>query len=159
MAQLTDPTPAMDSFQQAVRNGTIHLENAALDPDVFVHVDRIGDKVRFSYARISGQTVLSFANFVTVGYQDGLPIWQVGVAVPAAERGKGRAKHILAAGIAELKHGFGRAVPGAEFYVEAVVGLHNVASQRVSAVVISKSPEPITDAVSGLDALHYIARF
>ena len=158
MAQMTDPTPAMVSFQQAIRSGGVRLQQAALDRDVFVFADQVGDKVRFSYARMDGNTVLAFASFVTVGHQDGLPVWQAGVAVPEAERGKGRAKHILSAGIAELKHGFSRAVPGAEFYVEGVVGLDNVASQHVSAAVISNSPTRITDSASGLDALHYIRR-
>lgn len=158
MAQMTDPTPAMVSFQQAIRSGEVHLQRAALDQNVFVYADKLGDRVRFSYARMNRQTVLAFANFVTVGFQDGLPVWQAGIAVPEAERGKGRAKHILAAGIAELKHGFSRAVPGAELYVEGVVGLYNFASQHVSAAVISNSPTRITDSVSGLDALHYIRK-
>jgi hypothetical protein len=158
MAQMTDPTAAMVSFQQAIRSGEVRLQRAALDRDVFVYADKLGDTVRFSYARMNGQTVLAFANFVTVGFRDGLPVWQAGVAVPEAERGNGRAKHNLAAGNVELKHGFSCAVPGAELYVEGVVGLDNVASQHVSAAVISNSPTPITDAVSGLDALHYIRK-
>jgi hypothetical protein len=92
-----------------------------------------GDETRFAFARMNGRTVLSFANFVTVGFQDGLPVFQIGVAVSESERGKGRAKHIVAAGISELEHGLSRVHPGASFYVKAVIGLDNVASQHVAA--------------------------
>jgi hypothetical protein len=78
--------------------------------------------------------------------------------VPEAERGKGWGKQIVAAAIAELKNGLSRAHPGATFYVEAVVGLHNVASQHVAAAVISNTPKQITDSVSGLPALHYMRK-
>jgi hypothetical protein len=160
MAKLTDPTPAMASFQQAVRDGEVALQRAALDRDVFVYMDRLpGGQTRFAYARMDGQIVLAFANFITAGFEEGLPVFQIGVAVPETERGKGRAKHIIAAGIAELKHGLNRAHPGAAFYVEAVVGLDNVASQHVAAAVISsENPKPVTDNVSGLPALHFIRK-
>ena len=156
---MTDPTPAMESFQQAISDGEIPLQRADLNPDVFVHMDKLpGGGTRFAYARMTGKYVLAFANFVTAGFEEGLPVFQVGVAVPATERGKGRAKHIIAAGIAELKHGLNRAHPGAAFYVEAVVALDNVPSQHVAAAVISNITRPITDNVSGRPALHYIRK-
>ena len=157
MAELTDPTPAMTSFERAMLEGAIMPENAALYPDVVAYLDRTPNgATRFTYAQIAGRRVVAFANFIMVGHEAGLPVFQVGVAVPEIERTKGRAKHIIRAGIAEMKHGLGRAHPGAAFYVEAVVGLDNGASQRVSAAVISNQPTSITDSVSGLPALHYI---
>lgn len=159
MAELTDPTPAMVSFQQAILDGEISLLRAALDRDVFVYMDQLSSGgARFAYARMNGRYVLAFVNFVTAGFEDGLPVFQAGFAVPEAERGKGRAKHIVAAGIAELKHGLSRAHPGATFYIEVVIGLDNAPSQHVAAAVISDSPKPITDNVSGLPALHYIRK-
>jgi hypothetical protein len=159
MAEITDPTTAMVSFQKAILDGEISLQRAALDRDVFVYMDQLpSGETRFAYARMSERYVLAFANFVSAGSENGLPVFQAGVAVPEAERGKGRAKHIIAAGIAELKHGLNRAHPGATFYIEAVVGLDNAPSQHVAAAVISDSPKPITDYVSGLPALHYIRK-
>jgi hypothetical protein len=160
MAELTDPTAAMVSFQQAVRDGKLALQRAALDRDVVVHMDKLpGGETRFAYARMNGRIVLAFANFITVGFEHGLPVFQVGVAVPVSERGKGRAKLIVAAGIAELKHGLNRAHPGAAFYVEAVIALDNIASQCVAAAAISSdAPQPITDSVSGQPALRYIRK-
>lgn len=135
------------------------MQRVAFGRDVFVHVDELpSGEARFTYVRMNGPNVLAFADFVFAGFEDELPVFQVGVAVPEAERGKGRAKHIVAAGIAELKHGFNRTHPDATFYIEAVVGLDNVPSQHVAAAVISGSPKPITDAFSGLPALHYIRK-
>jgi hypothetical protein len=57
--------------------------------------------------------------------------------------------------ILEMREGFGRAGHGG-FWIEAVVGVDNPASQRVAAAVLTSSPEPITDDVSGLPALHYL---
>jgi hypothetical protein len=150
----------MLSFQEAILADVISLQRAAFDPDVFVYIDNLPNgKTRISYARMSGKKVLAFANFVSTGFEQGLPVFQVGVAVPESERGKGRAKDIVAVGIAELKHGLSRAHPGATFFIEAVIGLDNNASQRVAAAVISPNvPKTIVDAVSGLPALHYIQK-
>jgi hypothetical protein len=72
MAELTDPTSAMVSFQQAIRDGTIALARAALDRDVFVYMDKLpGGHTRFVYARMNRQIVLPFANFVTNGFEEG----------------------------------------------------------------------------------------
>lgn len=159
MAALTDPTPAMVSFEQAIRDGDIQVRKAALDTSVVYYADQVPSGAsRFAYARMSGPYIVAFANFVSNGHIDRLPVFQIGVAVPEAERGRGRAKHIMAAGIAELKRELSRAHPGAEFYVEAVVGLDNLPSQNVAAAILSTSPKPITDEVSGLPALHYILK-
>ena len=66
MAALTDPTSAMVSFQQAIGDGEIALQRAALDRDVFVYMDKLpSGETRFAYARMNGRVVLAFANFVT----------------------------------------------------------------------------------------------
>ena len=159
MAALTDPTPAMVSFEQAICDGDIQVRKAALDSAVVFYADQVpSGAIRFAYARMNGSSVVAFANFVSIGYIDRIPVFQIGIAVPEAERGNGRGKHIMAAGIAELKHGLSRAHPGAEIYVEAVVGLDNLPSQHVAAAILSASPKPITDEVSGLPALHYIRK-
>lgn len=157
MATLTDPTPAMRSFETAIERGEITPQKASLYPDIVAYADNLPNgSTRFAYAQIIGGKVIAFANFVIAGRENGLPVFQAGVAVPEAERSKGRAKHILAAGISELKHGFGKVIPDAAFYVEAVVGLDNFPSQRVASAVINDKPTPITDSVSGLAALHYM---
>jgi hypothetical protein len=107
--------------------------------------------------RLDGQTVKAFVNVISAGRVDGLPCFQLGVAVPVQYRNKGHAKSTLAAAIAELKHGLARNnIPS--FYVEGVVSVDNEPSKRASAATISSSPTAIIDEGSGLPALHYIRK-
>jgi hypothetical protein len=157
MASMTDPTDAMVSFQQAILDGEIKLRVCELDSDLFVYADYIAGVARMSYVRLDGRTVKAFLNVIRVEPMDGLPCFQLGVAVPVPYRNKGYAKSILASAIAELKHGLSRnKIPS--FYVEGVVGVDNEPSKRASAATISSNPTAITDEVSGLPALHYVRK-
>jgi hypothetical protein len=88
---------------------------------------------------------------------EGIPCFQLGCAVPAAYRGQGRAKNIVDAAIIEMKNGLARNKISA-FYVEAIVGAHNTASQHVAAATISTTPKEVTDQFSGLPALQYLRK-
>ena len=155
---MTDPFVGLTSFQQALLNGEISLRPGELDPDLFLHVDSPGGDVpRFTYVRLDGQSVTALAMIVPAEPIDGLRCFQAGVAVPEAHRGKGHAKSIVAAAIAELKHGLSRNGIGS-FYVEAIVSVDNEPSKRVAASTISATPVAITDQPSGLPALHYVRK-
>ncbi|MGV4878704.1 hypothetical protein [Acetobacter indonesiensis] len=159
MPKLTDPMMAMVSFEKAIQNNEIFCSKSALYCDVFMYADEIDDyHKRFTYVCINEKVVISFANFVLVRFENKLPVFQVGIAVRESERGRGRAQYILAAGMAELKYGFSSAYPGAELYIEAVVGLDNVASQCVAKKIIDHNPRRITDGISGLPALCYLKK-
>jgi hypothetical protein len=158
MASMTDPMDALVSFQQALLNGEIRLQPGALDPDIFVYADKPAPGVsRIAYVRLDGRTVKAFVNVIGVEPIDGLPCFQLGVAVPVQYRNKGYAKSILASAIAELEHGLSRNRISS-FYVEGVVGVDNEPSKRASAATISSSPTAIIDNVSGLPALHYVRK-
>ena len=158
MASMTDPMDGLVSFQKAFRRGEIELQKAELYPDVFVHLDQPTMGVsRYTYVTLKGKTVTSLAMIVMADRIEGLPCFQLGVAVPVAHRRNGYAKAIVAAAIAELKNGLARNnIP--TFYVEAVVSVNNHASKRVAETTISPSSTPITDSVSGLPALHYLSK-
>jgi hypothetical protein len=158
MARMTDPTVALVSFQQALLDGEIRLQPGELDPNIFVYADMLAPDVsRITYVRFDGRTVTAFVNVISVGRMDGLPCFQLGVAVPVQYRNKGYAKSILASAIAELKNGLSRnKIPS--FYVEGIVGVDNEPSKRASAATISSSPTAIIDEVSGLPALHYVRK-
>jgi hypothetical protein len=158
MASMTDPMNALVSFQQALLDGEIRLQPGALDRDIFVHADKPAPGVsRITYVRLDGGTVKAFVNVISVAPMEGLPCFQLGVAVPVPYRNKGYAKSILASAIAELKHGLARnRIPS--FYIEGVVGVDNEPSKRASAATISSSPTAIIDEVSGLPALHYVRK-
>jgi len=158
MASMTNPTDALVSFQQALLDGEIRLQRGELDPDIFVHTDRpTPDVVRITYVKLDGRTVKAFVNVISAGSVEGLPCFQLGVAVPVQYRNQGYAKSTLSSAIAELKIGLARnRIPS--FYVEGVVSVENEPSKRASAATISPNPTPITDEVSGLPALHYIRK-
>lgn len=160
MPATTDPSTALALFQQGLAAGHIPLQRAALDRTVFFCVDQTpSGSTRFTYMNLDGPTISAFVSFITAGNIDGVPCFQVGYAVPEAYRGRGHAKSLIAAGIAELKNGLSRSMPGATFYVEAVVGADNEASQHVAAATLSASGDPVTDEVSGLPAFHYLRKF
>ena len=158
MTEMTDPSDALVSFQQALRRGDIDLHSGAIDPRVFLHVDRPDGAMRFTYVTLDGDTVTAFVEFVQVEPIDDVLCFQVGWAVPIAFRNQGRAVGIMRAAVVELKRGLGRnGIPA--FHVEAVVGETNIASQRVAAQTISESSTQIIDKVSGLPALRYVGKF
>jgi hypothetical protein len=158
MPSMTDPMVALVSFQQALLDGEIKLRAGELDPHIFVHADKpTADVSRITYVRLDGRTVKAFVNVISAGRVDGLPCFQLGVAVAEQYRNKGYAKSTLASAIAELKHGLARnKIPS--FYIEGIVSVDNEASKRASAATISSSPTAVTDKDSGLPALQYLRK-
>lgn len=154
---MTDPFDALTSFQQALLDGEISLRTCELDPKLFVHLDRPTDVPRFTYVRLDRQTVTALAIIVPIEPMHGLPCFHLGVAVPEAHRGKGYAKSVVLAAIAELRHGLARNKTPS-FYVEAIVSVDNEPSKRVAASTISATPSAVTDEFSGLPALHYVRK-
>jgi hypothetical protein len=157
MPSMADPMVALVSFQQALNDGEIRLRPGELDRDIFVFADSAAGVARFSYVRLDGRTVKAFVNAVPAGLIEGLPCFQLGVAVPVKYRNKGYAKSTLASAIAELKNGLTRnKIPS--FYVEGIVSVDNEPSKRASAATISSTPTPVTDKDSGLPALQYLRK-
>lgn len=154
MARMTDPSDALDQYQEAYGQGLIPLQPGALDRDLFVAVDQPGGRVRFSYMRVDRGTLCVLVMFAQDGLVDGQPCFNIGYAVPEKYRGQGRARDTLVAALAELELGLSRAgVP--EIHVEAVIGRDHGMSQRVAQAIFADAPTEITDSVSGLPALHY----
>lgn len=156
MAAMTDSSTAMASFQQALDQGALHMAIGRVDPGVQCYFDQEHGVPRFTYVNLDGGTVSAFASFVPADPIEGQPCFQCGYTVPEAYRGLGKATDILSAGIAELRNGFAGNPP---FWVEAVVSLDNLASQRVAAKVLEASRNQITDQVSGTPALQFQRRF
>lgn len=157
MARMTDPMDALTSFQQAFLHGEASLQAGELHPDLFVHLDQPNGVARFTYVRIDRHTVTALAMMVLIEPMNGLPCFQLGVAVPEAYRGRGYAKSILAAAMDELTHGLARnKIPS--FYVEAIVSADNEPSKRVAEAIISSTPVAVTDEYCGLPALQYVRK-
>lgn len=157
MPSMTDPADALESFQQALLDDQIVLRPAEVDPALFVLADEANGQPRLSYARLRGDTVIALVNAVLVDPIDGLPCFQLGCAVPESYRRQGLAKSTVRAAIAEMKNGFARANIEA-FWIEAIVGTDNKASQSVAAATISTAAVPVTDSLSGQPALQYVCK-
>ena len=78
--------------------------------------------------------------------------------MPEAYRQKGRATATVRASLVELEHGFSARGIIPSFYVEAVVGADNIASQKVAAATLSNTPDAGTDKFSGEPVLHYVKK-
>ena len=152
MATTQDSTAALAIFQRDLDR--IPLTRSPTDPDLFLHLDQIGDHVRFAFARLQNRTVTALAVFFAADPADGVLSFQGFYAVPEAYRNQGRAKDILRAALRHMEDGFARTEVDAvrlDVFVEAA----NIAAQHVAAAVISPNPEPVTDQASGLPALLY----
>jgi GNAT superfamily N-acetyltransferase len=155
MTQITDPMPGLLSFRNMFAVGGLELQHGELDPTVMLHVDAPTGRPRFAYGRIENNDVTALAVFAVVDPIDGIPCFQLGYAVLPEKRGQGRARDLVNAAIAEMRNGFRRAGV-MRFYIEAIAGESNVASNRVAATTISKTFELITDAFSGQPANRYL---
>jgi ribosomal protein S18 acetylase RimI-like enzyme len=156
---MTDPHDSLPSFQKALRDGELIVQPGELDRELIVHLDHPAPGInRMTYARLDGKKVVGLVQMVPAELLSGLPCFQAGVAVAKKYRRKGHAKRIVAAAIAELKHGLARDAKIKSFYVEAIVSVDNEPSKRVAAATISPSPTAVTDEGSGLPALQYLMK-
>ncbi|RUU10751.1 N-acetyltransferase [Mesorhizobium sp. M7A.T.Ca.TU.009.01.3.2] len=159
MAQLTDPTLGLASFQQALREGEIVPEQCKLDPNLYVLLDHPAGSPRFTYARIEDDdTVTAIAILAVAEPMEGIQCFQLGYAVPEQYRNQGRAKEVVRAALTELQHGFAKANIHT-FFVEAVVGADNPVSQAVAAATISDEPETGIDKFAEVPVLQYMRKF
>lgn len=158
MPNLTDPTPALASLQKLLDADDMpRVQRGALHHDVFLIVDTLHGPVRFTYFTVEGRIITAFANLMQVDPMERSPCFQLGCAVPPSLRRSGRGKAIVMAAIDEFTNGFGK-LGAPPFFIEAVVGTDNVASQHIAAAAINAEPDTITDSVSGLPAFHYVRR-
>jgi hypothetical protein len=91
---MTDPTDGLKSFQQEIRRGTLKVQRAKSDSDLFVHLDTPLGALRYTYVRLTGKTVTALVMFAMVEPIEGRPCFGVGYAVPKAYRNQGRAKEV-----------------------------------------------------------------
>ena len=151
---MTDPHDGMVSFQQALRAGIIELARVSDHQDLFSHFDVPTPGVhRLTYVRLSKdhRTVNAFLSCVMNGEVDGFPCVSVGYAVPVNGRNKGRAKQILRDVINDqILQARDNGVEA--LYIEAVIDVTNMPSQRVAEAVLGVGHESIIDSVSGRPA-------
>ena len=154
MPTIVNPMDALKTFEPALKRGELQVEPGRLDPSLIVHHDRPNGEMRMSYAKMNGSTVSALAIIIPADRHEGLPVFQIGYAVPQHLRKRGLAKSIAQSAMDEFTAGMAGA--GIKhFFFEAVVGVKNIGSQKVAAHVIGGDPKEITDENSGEAALQY----
>lgn len=154
MAQLVNPMDGLISLQDAMDKKLVEFTPGELSSDIVMHFDQPEGETRFSFAKIVNDEIQAYSVFVMAEPLNGLLCLNLGYAVPKKYRQQGLALDILEKSIKELANGLGRNNIK-EFYLEAIVGTNNEASQKLAYKVISNIPQKCTDSVSGQDALSY----
>ena len=154
---LPDVASALKSFQQALLRGMIQVQRGDLDREMLVHMDRPNGETRLSYARMEGPTVMALIQFIPCDPVDGEACFNVGWAVGESYRGQGKAREVVLAAVREMRNGFARAGINV-FWIEAIVGEDNIASQRLAERVISYPVKTSTDSSSGDPIVQYLRR-
>src|SRR5260370_28961162 len=139
---MTDPSNALQSFQQLLLTGKIRLEPGRLDTNLYYSVDEVDGTTRFTLVRLDGKTVTAFVVFAPDGTIEGKPCFAIGYAVPEAHRNQARAKEIVRAALAEMQGAFRRLYP--EFYVVAIVGADSKFSQSCVKLARSNAQGAVT---------------
>jgi len=152
---IVNPMDAFKTFEPALKRGKLAVERGRVDPELLVHMDQPQGKVRITYARMQGDSIVGIAIITPAEFENGLPVFQIGYAVPQHLRKRGIAKALAGAAIAEFTAGIARGGI-VHFYMEAIVGIGNVASQKVAAHVIGGIPKETEDHNSGEPAVQYI---
>ncbi|UVS89113.1 GNAT family N-acetyltransferase [Burkholderia glumae] len=159
--QMADPHIGMLSFQEGLHAGILELYQTPKHSDLYLHVDEPAPgEHRMTYVRLTDdrKTVLAFVNCLMNGHVDGFPCLAVGYAVPESMRNQGYAKQILRDVIQDQVYHAGRAGVST-LYIEAVIDITNLPSQKVAEAVFNVERESITDRHSGLPAFRYTAHF
>ncbi|AME28657.1 GNAT family N-acetyltransferase [Burkholderia sp. PAMC 26561] len=154
MVEMTNPLTALISYQAAYKEGRIRPQACPSPSDLVVLMDKETGPLRVSYALIEHGVVKGIAIFIAGPHIDQIPLFDIGYAVDENFRCQGVATKVMEQSISEMRAGFGRHIP--RFYLQAVIGTTNVASQKVAARIFGSSPKPITDSVSGQPALAYL---
>jgi hypothetical protein len=153
--EMVDPLNTLAKLQGAINSGLVVLRPGDVYTDLGVWMDEPEGKTRLTYARSIDGKVAALAMFAHNGSIGNAPCFQTGYAVIQSMRRQGLATDLVSKGIQEMRNGFGR--QGAKrFYVEAVVGATNEASNKLASRLLSNSPENITDEFSGEPAFRYV---
>lgn len=146
---------ALKTFEPALKRGELKVEKGRINPNVLVHMDMPNGQFRMTYALMDGATVTGIAIIVPAEFENGLPVFQLGYAVPQHLRKRGIGTTVAQAAIDEFTSGVARGGI-VHFYLEAMVGIKNVGSHKIAESVIGGEVKETTDKASGEAVLQYM---
>lgn len=157
MSAIVDPHIGFLSFQKALRKGIINPVFCEGHPELYVmHDEPEGGEPRLTYAFISGKVAKAYAVYIMAEALEGKPCLCLGYATDELYRNQGLATEIVKVSMEELRKAIAPQLREPGFYVEAIIGLDNLASQKVAARTLGGDPTRVIDAASGLPALRYV---
>ncbi|HDS5078668.1 TPA: GNAT family N-acetyltransferase [Klebsiella aerogenes] len=154
MPEIVDPTDSLVSFQHALSNGLINPSSCIVHPKMKVLLDNADGTPRITYAFIDGQTVKGVVIYIPVDSIEGKPCFGVAYAVADEYKMQGVGTKLLLSSIAEMQQGFKNSFP--EFYIEAIVGVDNLASNKLASKILSATSNPGEDSHSGKPINQYL---
>lgn len=158
---MSDPHIGMVSFQNALDNGELSPGPVRGYQHLYSYIDQPDpETVRLTYVRLNPERskVQSFVCCIRNGFVKGHPVVAVGYAVPEALRNQGHAKRILADVVQDQVSQAGKNGIR-ELYVEAIIDITNIASQRVAGTILTGSRDQLEEGASGLPAVRFTSRF
>lgn len=154
---MVNPHDGMVAFQKAIREQVLDYGQVKPHDDLIKYLDQPSpDEQRLTFARVAkgSTTVTAYVAVIPTGMHNGLMCFGLGYAVPEAYRGKGYAVAIVKDAIAEVARQM-RDQNVEKFYVDAIVGIDNVASQHVAQEALGGEREEMVDEISGQAAYRW----
>jgi hypothetical protein len=153
-----DPMNGLAAREMAFKQGNLRLRPASTHPGLLACARSDDDGPVLSYIMLEGTHVTAMVNFrPRMPVVDGIPAYNIELAVPEDRRGGGRGKEAVGAALLELRHELARAGVF-KFDIEAIVETDNPASMRIAEETISENAVPTMDQYSGKRAFRYLRR-
>lgn len=158
MPDMINPYDILIQFQDALSKGLITVQRCDSFPDLYYLIDDADGNLRITFAFIENHgLVKALAIYIQAENYDYTICYGIAYAVAENYRNEGVAKSIIKKSIVALQNMLPEHIN--EFYVEAIVGISNIPSQRVAEEIFSKKPKKVVDAHSLQDAYQYIKLF
>ena len=153
---MVDLAATLTQFNAALGNAYIKPSPCSAHRNLYVLFE--DDIERITYARIIGNQAQALVAFLQVEPYEKKPCLNIGYAVAEPYRGKGIATEVIKESLEELRT-FLSEVKIKDYYIEAVISVHNEASNRLAQKIISDQRRQIVCNQSGEDAYQYFRRF
>jgi len=148
----------LSSFQEALTLGTIEPRPCKWNKNLQVLQDNAEGELRVTHARIVDGEAHGIIIYCIAENVESVPCFAVGYAVAEKYRRKGIGTTLLSESVEELSRELHQ-VGLTDYYLEAVVGVENTASNKIATKVLSAKPVRTTDKISGEPAYQYLKRF
>ena len=154
-----DATHGLAARQVALLSGELNLRPARSNAHLHGCARSEGGGPVLCYILVEdGTAVTAMVNFRPREPIEGVPAFNIELAVPEDRRRQGRGQEAVDAALLELRHEL--ADEGVHtFHIEAIVEMENAASRRIAENSISEHTTRTSDPYSGRPAFRYLRTF